>query len=88
MSVSAFCLGASMLVFLANLVWSLDRPCASPAAANPWRARWLEWQVPTPVPVAQLRPDPDRSLGDPYEYGVPNAPPVADLAPPAIPVVA
>ena len=56
-SVSAFVLGASMLVFLANLVWSLVF-ARIPAEANPWHSKSLEWQVPTPVPVLRLRADP------------------------------
>ena len=46
----AFVLGASMLVFLGNLVWSLAI-VRKPAAANPWDSKSLEWQTPTPVPV-------------------------------------
>src|SRR5579859_6016203 len=49
-SASAFCLGASMLVFVVNLVYSLVF-ARVPAPQNPWRSRGLEWQVPTPVPV-------------------------------------
>jgi cytochrome c oxidase subunit 1 len=76
-SVSAFVLGASMLVFLANLLWSLA-VTRRPAAANPWRSRGLEWQVPTPVPPDNFETIPVIQAG-PYEYGVRNAPPVADL---------
>ena len=49
-----------------------------PAATNPWRSRSLEWQVATPVPVHNFDRIPVITAG-PYEYGVPNAPPVADL---------
>ena len=84
-SVSAFCLGAFMLVFLANLVWSqIIRPV--PAAANPWGALGLEWLVPSPVPAHNFAQVPT-ILTDPYQYGVPNALPVADLTPPPLPVV-
>ena len=72
-SVSAFVLGASMLVFLANVVYSLAI-ARKPAAANPWDSKSLEWQTPTPVPVENFdrRPTID---SDPYDYGVPPAPP-------------
>jgi cytochrome c oxidase subunit 1 len=77
-SVNAFCLGASMLVFIYNLVQSLAfRRVAAPA--NPWRARTLEWQLPTPVPVHNFDRIPEIT-GDPYDYGRPDAPPVATLA--------
>jgi cytochrome c oxidase subunit 1 len=80
-SVNAFLLGASMVIFLANLVFS-QFVARIPAAENPWRSRGLEWQVPTPVPVRNFAGVP-RILSGPYEYGVPGAPPVADFAEPA-----
>ena len=49
-SFSAFLLGASMLVFLYNLVSSVFFK-KIPAAANPWNSLSTEWQLPTPVPV-------------------------------------
>jgi len=77
-SVSAFCLGASMLIFLANFAYSLVI-ARHPAEANPWAARSLEWQLPTPVPVDNFERIPT-VLAGPYEYGDPDAPPV--IAPP------
>jgi cytochrome c oxidase subunit 1 len=78
-SVSAYVLGASMLVFLFNFVWSLA-VTRKPAAANPWESRGLEWQLPTPVPVDDFAEIPT-ILSGPYEYGNPNAPAVAALTP-------
>ena len=49
-SISAFVLGASMLVFLYNVVYSLLL-VRKKAPANPWESKSLEWQTPTPVPV-------------------------------------
>jgi cytochrome c oxidase subunit 1 len=80
-SVSAFALGASMLVFVANLIYSLVF-ARVPAAQNPWRSRGLEWQVPTPVPVHNFDRVPVIT-GSPYDYGVEGAPPVARLEPAA-----
>jgi len=74
---SAYALFGSMLLFAANLVYSLFF-VRERAAANPWHVRSLEWQVPTPVPVHNF----DRVpviVGSPYDYGIPNARPVADL---------
>jgi cytochrome c oxidase subunit 1 len=76
-SISAFCLGASMLVFLANLVYSLGF-ARVPAEQNPWASRSLEWQVATPVPAYNFAAPPVIQAG-PYEYGMPDALPV--LAP-------
>ncbi len=76
-SVSAFVLGFSMLVFIGNLIYSLVF-VRGRADANPWQSRSLEWQVPTPVPVHNFDRIPVITSG-PYEYGDPNAPAVADF---------
>jgi cytochrome c oxidase subunit 1 len=80
-SISAFCLGASMLIFLFNFVMSTlfwrEREIG-----NPWRARGLEWQVSSPPPPNNFQHVPV-VLSGPYEYGDPKALPVADLNPPA-----
>ncbi len=79
-SISAFCLGGSILIFLINVVMSTlfwrERE-----VGNPWRARSLEWQVSSPPPPENFERVPV-ILSGPYDYGVPNAPPVADLNPP------
>jgi cytochrome c oxidase subunit I len=66
-SISAFVIGFSMLIFLVNVVWSqlLKR---EPAAVNPWASKSIEFQLPTPVPVHDFDRIPvfDR---DPYPYG-------------------
>jgi len=78
-SASAFVLGGSMLIFIANLVYSLVF-ARIPAAENPWHARALEWQLPTPVPTYNFAEIPVINAS-PYEYGVEGAPPVATLRP-------
>jgi cytochrome c oxidase subunit 1 len=80
-SAMAFCLGASMLVFLFNLVWSLVFK-RERAASNPWDAKGLEWQIPSPPPLHNFDKIPVIT-GSPYSYGIPDAPPVADLQPAA-----
>ena len=67
-SVSAFVLGFSMLIFVANLVWSLVI-ARVPAEANPWQSRSLEWSTPTPVPLHNFDEIPVID-SDPYPYGV------------------
>src|SRR5690242_12368257 len=66
-SVSAFLLGCSMLLFLFNFVKSLvfDRV---PAPADPWGSKSIEWQLPSPVPVQNFDRIPVFS-SDPYGYG-------------------
>ena len=79
-SISAFLLGGSMLIFLANFIWSTLFARVK-AAANPWNARGLEWQISSPPPPQNFAHIPV-VLSGPYEYGVKDAPPVADLNPP------
>jgi cytochrome c oxidase subunit 1 len=83
-SASAYVLGFSMLIFIGNLIWSLVF-VRQPAETNPWFSRSLEWQVASPPPVHNFDRIPVITAG-PYEYGVPNAPPVADLGAGAVAV--
>jgi cytochrome c oxidase subunit I len=66
-SISAFVLGVSMLVFLANLVYSLVI-ARIPAAENPWRSSSVEWQTTSPPPPHNFDRIP--VIGDPHDYGV------------------
>jgi cytochrome c oxidase subunit I len=68
-SISAFVLGFSMLIFLFNVVYSLIF-VRKPAEANPWRSKSIEWQLPTPVPVYDFAQIPVFDH-DPYDYGTP-----------------
>jgi cytochrome c oxidase subunit I len=68
-SISAFVLGFSMLIFLFNTVYSLVF-VRQPAAANPWHSKSIEWQTPTPVPVHNFEQIPVFD-SDPYDYGTP-----------------
>ncbi len=69
-SVAAFLLGLSFVVFIYNMVSSWAR--GPQAGANPWRARTLEWQLPSPPPEGNF-PHPPQVVGHPYDYGVPRA---------------
>ena len=80
-SISAFCLGATFLIFIFNFVMSTV-VWRERAPQNPWNARGLEWQIPSPPPLDNFTHIPV-VLAGPYEYGDPNALPVADLNPPA-----
>jgi cytochrome c oxidase subunit 1 len=66
-SVSAFVLGASMLIFLANFIWSLVF-ARVPAGPNPWGSKSIEFQLPSPVPVHNFDRIPTFD-SDPYPYG-------------------
>jgi cytochrome c oxidase subunit I len=79
-SISSFVLGFSILLFVINFVWSTV-VVRERETGNPWNSRGLEWQVPSPPPAENFSHVPV-VLSGPYEYGVKDAPPVADLNPP------
>jgi cytochrome c oxidase subunit 1 len=69
-SIASFLIGISTLIFLYNMVSSWRG--GPRAAANPWRALTLEWQVSSPPPIFNFDAVPT-VVGGPYEYGVPGA---------------
>jgi cytochrome c oxidase subunit 1 len=77
-SVSAFVLGLSMLIFLVNLFYSMLIK-REPFGDNPWHSKSAEWQLPTPVPVHDFDRFPVFDE-DPYPYGV-DTPGTPALAP-------
>jgi len=79
-SISSYVLGFSILLFVINFVWSTV-VTREREVSNPWNSRGLEWQVPSPPPAYNFEHVPV-VLASPYEYGVKDAPPVADLNPP------
>jgi cytochrome c oxidase subunit 1 len=80
-SISSFILGFSILLFVINFVWSTVI-VRERETVNPWRSRGLEWQVASPPPPGNFDQVPV-VLSGPYDYGVKDAQPVADLHPPA-----
>jgi cytochrome c oxidase subunit 1 len=74
-SISAFVIGISMLIFLVNVIWSLLFVRAR-AEVNPWNSKSVEWQLPSPVPAHDFERMPVFDA-DPYPYGEPVATPVA-----------
>ncbi len=69
-SMMAFVLGASFLIFVYNMVVSWVR--GHVAEANPWGVRTLEWATSSPPPEHNF-PHVPEVLGGPYDYGVPGA---------------
>ena len=80
-SISSYVLGFSILLFVINFVWSTV-VTRTRETGNPWDARGLEWQVPSPPPPHNFEHIPV-VLSGPYEYGNPDDPAAADLNPPA-----
>ncbi len=71
-SISAFVIGLSMLVFIINVIWSMFIK-REPAEANPWHSKSSEWELPTPVPVHDFDRFPTFDP-DPYPYGIERTP--------------
>jgi cytochrome c oxidase subunit 1 len=68
-SIMAFVLGASFLLFAFNLVFSLAKGARAPD--NPWNASTLEWMVSSPPPEHNFPLLPE-VVGTPYPYGSPD----------------
>jgi cytochrome c oxidase subunit I len=85
-SAAAYVLGFSFVIFIYNVFYSCFWK-REKAERNPWRSLAIEWQVPTPVPIDNFDKIPVINTS-PYEYGVPNAMPVANLDPTPAEVVA
>ena len=69
MSIAAFCLGATQLLFIVNFFWSLFR--GPQAGENPWQANTLEWATSSPPPHGNFE-KPVTVYHGPYEYSVPG----------------
>ena len=70
-SICAFLLFASQMIFLVNFVTSLFR--GKKAEPNPWRDNGLEWTLPNPAPHGNWERIPTVYRG-PYEFSHPQAP--------------
>jgi cytochrome c oxidase subunit 1 len=65
-TISAFILGASTLIFVYNMIHSARH--GKPAGDNPWGSLTLEWMVSSPPPTFNFDTTP-RVVGGPYRYG-------------------
>jgi cytochrome c oxidase subunit 1 len=68
-TMSAFTLGFTQLIFLFNAFYSAFK--GKKAEDNPWQANTLEWTAPTPPPHGNFLKQPKVYHG-PYEYSVPD----------------
>lgn len=66
-TIAGYVIGLSVLVAILNLAYSAARGPA--AAANPWRSRSPEFQLPSPIPVHNYA-TPFEVVGEPYDYGL------------------
>jgi cytochrome c oxidase subunit I len=70
MTIGAFIIAASVLIFFYNLIHSIKHGEA--AAGNVWNSRSPEWQVPSPMPVHNYDQE-FEVVGEPYDYGLPGS---------------
>ncbi|HSB60409.1 MAG TPA: cbb3-type cytochrome c oxidase subunit I [Vicinamibacteria bacterium] len=70
-TVAAFVLGASQVIFLVNLLWSAFR--GKKAGENPWNANGLEWTTSSPPPHGNWPGEIPEVHRWPYDYSVPGA---------------
>jgi len=72
-TIAALVVGATQLLFVFNLFWSLRH--GRPSGGNPWRATTLEWQTPeTPPPHGNWGKETPVVYRWAYDYSVPGAP--------------
>ena len=67
MTISAFLIALSVLIFFINLIHSIRH--GEKAEGNIWNSRSPEWQVPSPMPVHNYDV-PFEVVGEPYDYGL------------------
>jgi cytochrome c oxidase subunit 1 len=66
---SALLLGATQLILIANVLWTML--AAKRASQNPWQANTLEWEAPTPPPHGNFPGPVPTVYRGPYEYSSP-----------------
>ena len=66
-TIGAYAIGVGALIFLYAIISSWRSGVKAPS--NPWGAKTLEWQVPTPVPLENFDKLPVVT-SDPYDYGL------------------
>src|SRR6266566_3165934 len=69
-SISAFLLFATQIIFFVNFWWSLKK--GKPAPQNPWHDNGLEWSLPSPAPHGNWEKVPTVYRG-PYEFSSPQS---------------
>jgi cytochrome c oxidase subunit 1 len=71
-TVSAFILGSSQVLFFINFFWSAFK--GKKSGDNPWESNGLEWTCPSPPPHGNWPGEIPEVYRWPYDYSVPGAP--------------
>ena len=67
-SIFSFVMTASILLFFVNILYSIRK--GKKSGHNPWGARTLEWQIPSPPPYYNFKHVPS-VFANPYDFGEP-----------------
>jgi len=67
-SISSYVMTLAILIFFVNVIWSLRN--GKKSGPNPWGARTLEWQIPSPPHYYNFKHIPT-VYGLPYDFGQP-----------------
>jgi cytochrome c oxidase subunit I len=67
-SVFSFIMTLAVILTLWNVVWSIRH--GKPSGHNPWEARTLEWQIPSPMPYYNFKHIP-AVFATPYDFAEP-----------------
>jgi cytochrome c oxidase subunit 1 len=81
-TIAAFVIALGIALMIYNLIYSASY--GEKAAANPWRSRSPEFQLPSPVPVHNFD-HPIEVVGNPYDYGLKDSIYVRPISTPAAP---
>lgn len=71
LTIGAFLIALSVLIFFINFFYSIKN--GEKAEGNVWESRSPEWQVPSPMSLHNY-PTPFEVVGEPYDYGLKDAP--------------
>jgi cytochrome c oxidase subunit 1 len=67
-SIFSFVMTLAVILTLGNVLWSMRR--GKPSGHNPWNARTLEWQIPSPMPYYNFKHIP-AVFATPYDFAEP-----------------
>lgn len=71
LTIAGFAIFFSVLIFFINFFYSIKN--GEKAEGNIWNSRSPEWQVPSPMSLHNY-PTPIEVIGEPYDYGLKDAP--------------
>ncbi len=78
-TIAAFAIFISVLLFLYNVIVSIRR--GEVAGNNPWNSRSPEWSLPSPAPLHNYEGRAFEVVGQPYDYGLEDADYTRELVP-------